>query len=131
MLKVVRSRGAAVLIENQHIGLIKRTREGIAYYVFPGGGIEFGETPQREVFEELGVTIRMKKLLGRIEYNGTQFYYLANIVGGDFGTGKGEEYTNPNRNRGTYEPIWVPVGEFSTLDIRPKEIKEMVPKSYN
>ena len=42
----MRDRGSIVLIENKKVGLIKRIREGSVYYVFPGGGIEEGETPE-------------------------------------------------------------------------------------
>lgn len=41
----MRDRSSVVLIENNKVGLIKRIRDGSVYYVFPGGGIEDGETP--------------------------------------------------------------------------------------
>lgn len=97
--------------ENQKIGLIKRTREGTVYYVFPGGGIKEGETPEeatiREAYEELRAKVTIRELIGKLEYNGTQYFYLAEIMEGEFGTGAGEEFTDLKRNRGTYEPVWV------------------------
>ncbi|GAA0600121.1 NUDIX domain-containing protein [Virgibacillus siamensis] len=122
----MRDRGSVVLIENSKVGLIKRTRNGSVYYVFPGGGIEEGENPEagakREAFEELGVTVNVKECLAKVEFNGTQYFFLAEIIEGTFGTGQGEEYTDENRNRGTYLPVWVDIENLSTLDVKPKEV---------
>lgn len=90
----MRDRGSVVLVENKKVGLIKRVREGITYYVFPGGGIEEGETPEiaakREAFEELGVKVNIKECIAKVVFNGTQYFFLAEIDEGTFGTGKGE-----------------------------------------
>lgn len=55
----MRNRGSVVIVENDKVGLIQRIRDSSVYYVFPGGGIENGETPEegakREAFEELVV----------------------------------------------------------------------------
>jgi 8-oxo-dGTP diphosphatase len=59
----VRNRASVVLIQDKKVGLIKRIREKCIYYVFPGGGIEEGETPEtaakREALEELGVKVNV------------------------------------------------------------------------
>ncbi|MEK5390762.1 NUDIX domain-containing protein [Margalitia sp. FSL K6-0131] len=116
--------------ENQKIGLIKRTREGTVYYVFPGGGIKEGETPEeatiREAYEELGVKVAIRELIGKLEYNGTQYFYLAEMIEGEFGTGAGEEFTDLKRNRGTYEPVWVFIEECAFIDIRPREVIDII-----
>jgi 8-oxo-dGTP diphosphatase len=121
----MRNRSSAILIENDCIGLIKRNRDELEYYVFPGEGIEIGETPEetavREVFEELGVTIRIEELLTMVPYNGTQNFFIAKILAGEFGTGKGEEF-GPERNRGTYLPAWVPIAELDKYEVLPKEV---------
>lgn len=122
----MRNRGSVVLVENQKIGLIKRVRGKLVYYVFPGGGIEDGETPQeaakREAQEELGVTVNINECIAKIEFNGTQYFFLAEIIAGDFGTGKGEEYTDMIRNRGTYLPLWVEINQLASIDVKPKEV---------
>ncbi|MGG0668367.1 NUDIX hydrolase [Sporosarcina koreensis] len=120
-----RNRGSAVVIEDDKVAVIKRCREGEEYYVFPGGGIEDGETPEhatiREAFEELGVQIEVIECLGIVEFNGEQHYFIAKIVGGEFGTGQGEEY-DEIRSHGLYEPIWIQIAALDSLDVRPMRI---------
>ena len=126
----MRHRGATVIIENGRVALIKRTKPHMTYYVFPGGGIESGETPEqaaiRETYEELGVHIRIQRPLIQIEKNGTHYFFLADIIGGKFGTGTGEEYTHTSVQRGTYEPMWININDLHTLDVRPREIADML-----
>lgn len=55
---MMRNRGVAIIVQDGKIALIKRVRDDEVYYVFPGGGIEEGETSEeatkREIYEELG-----------------------------------------------------------------------------
>ena len=48
--------------------------------MFPGGGIEEGETPEeatkREVYEELGVHIKVEHLIAKVKYKGNEYYYV-------------------------------------------------------
>lgn len=124
-----RNRGSSVIIEKDKVAVIKRNLGGEEYYVFPGGGIEVDESPEqatiREAFEELGVHIEIKEHLGIVEFNGKQYYFLAEIVGGEFGTGQGEEY-DESCNRGLYEPKWIPIAELIALDVRPIEIVKII-----
>lgn len=126
----MRNRGSIILIEKGRVALIRRVFEGVTYYVFPGGGIEQGETPEtaagREAFEELGVKVSVKDCFAKLNLNGTQYFFLGEILEGVIGTGNGEEYSNKNRNRGTYEPMWVEMEALSKLDVRPKEVAEKI-----
>ncbi|KWW21718.1 DNA mismatch repair protein MutT [Peribacillus simplex] len=130
----MRNRGSMILMEKDSVALIRRYREGTAYYVFPGGGIEKDETPQtaarREAFEELGLVVKVKECLSVIHYNGVHFFFLGDIEEGVLGKGKGEEYTEENGVRGTYQPLWVKLEDLSTLDVRPKEVAEKVQSLY-
>lgn len=130
----MRNRGSSVIIENNKVALIKRVRAGQEYYVFPGGGIEHGESPEqatiRETFEELGVHVAIKGSLGIVNYNGVQYFFIAEIIGGVFGTGNGEEFGDECMNRGTYEPMCVELEQLSSLDVYPIEIAEKVSSLY-
>ncbi|MDN4606444.1 NUDIX hydrolase [Sporosarcina highlanderae] len=121
----MRNRGTAVIIKEDMVAVIQRIRDGTEYYVFPGGGIEDGESPEeatvREAMEELGVQIEIQTLIGTVNNNGTQHFFLSTIVGGTFGAGKGEEY-EADRNRGIYKPMWIPIDKLEMLDVRPMEI---------
>ncbi|MFC4404068.1 NUDIX hydrolase [Gracilibacillus xinjiangensis] len=122
----MRNRASVVIIENKRVGLIKRMKESNIYYVFPGGGIEDGETPEdgakREALEELGVEVKVNDCMTEVNFNGTQYFFLADIIDGVFGTGQGEEYIDENRDRGIYLPVWVDLDKLSSIDVKPKEV---------
>lgn len=122
----MRDRSSVVIIENEKVVLIQRIRDGSIYYVFPGGGIENGETPEagakREALEELGVEVKVEECILEVEFNGTQYFFLSEIISGTLGTGQGEEYTDKNRDRGTYLPMWVDIESLSSIDVIPNEV---------
>ena len=122
---LMRNRGSVVIIENNRVALIQRNRDGAFYYVFPGGGIERGETPEegakREAYEELGVHVKIHECIAKVAYNGMQYFFLAEIKEGIFGNGQGEEFTDNVQDRGTYLPMWVEISNLSSLDVRPRE----------
>ncbi|MFG3611723.1 NUDIX hydrolase [Rummeliibacillus stabekisii] len=121
----MRDRGSVVILENKKVLLIQRIRDNSIYYVFPGGGIEIGETPKdgakREAFEELGVIVNVNECILEVEYDGTQYFFLSEIISGTLGTGQGEEYTNINRDRGMYLTVWMDIERLSSIDVRPQE----------
>jgi 8-oxo-dGTP diphosphatase len=131
----LRYRSAVVIVENNKVALIKRIRDGSIYYVFPGGGIEDGEAPadgaKREALEELGVEVNVNECISEVEYNGTQYFFLSEIVSGTFGTGLGEEFTDDKRDRGTYLPVWVNINELQSIDVRPKEVALKIQSLFN
>ncbi|GAB6440247.1 MULTISPECIES: NUDIX hydrolase [Bacillus] len=121
---MIRNRGAAIIVQEGKIALIKRIRAGETYYVFPGGGIEEGETPEeatkREIYEELGVHIEVEHLIATVEYKGTEYYFNARIIGGVFGSGKAEEFEL--KDRGRYIPLWLPIHKLEKVNIKPYEV---------
>ncbi len=129
---MTRNRGAAIIVQEGKIALIKRIREDETYYVFPGGGIEEGETPEeatkREAYEELGVHIEVEHLIAEVEYKGTEYYFNAHIIGGVFGSGKAEEFEI--KDRGSYIPLWLPIQELEKVNIKPYEVVGSIGNHY-
>jgi mutator protein MutT len=116
----MRIRAGVVLIENGNVALIERHRAGKHYYVFPGGGVDTGETPEqaaaREMEEETGLRVTVRRKLAEIHFGlSEQIYYLVDRLEGEFGTGKGEEFIDSDPDdptEGIYLPIWMPLEEL-------------------
>src|SRR5512142_3292617 len=110
----MRIRAGIVLIEGDKVALIERHRAGLEYFVFPGGGVDEGESPEqaaiRETMEELGIEVTIKQKVAEVQLGkkSRQIYFLVEQIGGKFGTGTGEEFeADPdNPQRGIYIPIW-------------------------
>jgi 8-oxo-dGTP diphosphatase len=123
-------RAAVVIVENGRVALIERVRDGRTYFVFPGGRVETGESPQqaavREAHEELGVNVELGHLIFVAYRDGRERrYYLASIAGGTFGTGRGKEMmTSGTTAKGTYRPVWVDLSILTELEVRPRELSE-------
>jgi 8-oxo-dGTP diphosphatase len=126
----VRMRAAVVIVENGRVALIERVRDRRTYFVFPGGRVEGGESPrqaaEREAHEELGVRVELGDLISVADRDGReQRDYLASIVGGTFGTGRGTEMMTSGRTaKGTYRPVWVDLTILTELDVRPRALAE-------
>ena len=136
----MRVRAGAVLIEDKKVALIERFRDRNHYYVFPGGGVDNGETPQeaviREMEEETGLNVSVRRKLAEIHFGlSYQIYYLVEKVGGEYGTGTGEEYTDSepdNPTQGIYIPIWMPIAELQEHEnVYPADIADLVVQSMN
>jgi len=134
----MRIRAGVVLIEDGKVALIERHRAGLDYFVFPGGGVDEGETPEqaaiRETMEELGLEVVIKQMLAIIHFGQSdQMYFLVEKVGGEFGAGTGEEFTDADPldpQEGIYIPIWMPIEELLQHEnIYPAQIAELVVKS--
>jgi 8-oxo-dGTP diphosphatase len=122
----MRDRGAAIIIKDSKIALIKRETKEAVYYVFPGGGIEENETPDlatvREIKEELGLDIKTNSLFTVYNYKSIkQYYFICEVLGGDFGTGSGEEFDRIQVNN-RYTPLWIELSKLCTIDIKPKDV---------
>ncbi len=129
-------RAAIILLQDDKIALIERHRAGQHYFTFPGGHVEPGETPEqaavRETKEELGLDVSIQRLLAEIWWHDKpQYYYLVEVAGGEFGTGTGEEMHNPQPEKGSYRPVWMPVQDLLDLPVLPQSLAEMVVKAQS
>ena len=135
----MRVRAGVVLIQNDKVALIERHRAGTDYFVFPGGGMDEGETPEqaavREAMEELGIGVAIKQKISEIQLGqkSRQVYFLVEQVGGEFGTGTGEEYTDSDPDdpeEGIYIPIWMPIEQLPLYNnIYPASVAKLVIRS--
>lgn len=135
----MRVRAGIVLIQGDKVALIERHRAGLDYFVFPGGGVDDGESPEqaaiREAMEELGVEVAIKQKVAeiRLGHKSRQIYFLVELTGGEFGTGIGEEYTNADPEspeEGIYIPIWMQIDQLPLhQNIYPADVAKLVVKS--
>ncbi len=134
----MRDRAGVILIEESKVALIERFRAGTHYFVFPGGGVDAGETPEqaaiRETDEELGLRVAITRRVAEIQIGDSrQYYFLVERTGGKFGTGTGKEMSNLHPNdpdEGIHVPIWMPVNELPRHEnIYPIDIVKLAVKS--
>lgn len=123
-----------VLIENDKVLLIYREKNGNVYYVFPGGGVEAGETNEecliRECREELGIKINIIKQLYEVKGKDfLQHFFLIQRVSGEIGTGDVHEY-DVNRIGGLQRPIFININELEELDVVSRAIVEQLLSDY-
>lgn len=121
-------RAGIVLLTDLGVAAIERVRDGITYYVLPGGQVDEGESvveaAVREAHEELGVLVKIRGLVGVVNFGrSTQHYFWADPVGGEFGTGTGEEMASPAASeRGSYRAVQVERRQLAVRDVRPQSI---------
>ena len=82
---------AIILDEEKRILLCEHTYRKFHPWGLPGGGLEYGESPEcgivREVLEETGFDVRVEKLLhaeSAGEFHHISLIYLCSIVSGSF-----------------------------------------------
>ncbi len=128
-------RAAAIIVQDGAVALIERFKGDETYCLFPGGKVEDGESITeavvREVQEELGVEVAVGRLLAEVTYAGrTQFYFLAEALSGDFGSGQGAEMTGRTpAEHGTYRPVWLPIAKLRETSVYPAGVAELVMSS--
>jgi len=127
------TRAAAILLnEAGEVALIERRRDGLRYFLFPGGGVEPGETAQdaaiREAAEELGLGVTIDRTVAVVAFGGTeQVYLLAHTIGGTFGTGTGDEMSGSDfEGHGSYVPVWMPADRLLDADVRPRAVARLI-----
>lgn len=131
----MRIRAAALIIQDDLIAMIERHRAGRHYFTFPGGGVDAGETPEqavvREVLEELGLYVRVIRLVAHVWFRGNrQDHFLVEKLGGAFGTGQGPEYSGDYHPvHGTYLPLWMKVADLASNPVLPKSIAELAARA--
>lgn len=123
-----------VLVENDKVLLIYREKNDRIYYVFPGGGVEDGETNEecliRECREELGIEINIIKQLYEVKGKDfLQHFFLIERVSGEIGSGDANEY-DINRVGGLQRPVFIDINELVNLEVVSRPIVEQLLSDY-
>lgn len=130
-----KKRAVAIIIKNNEILLMHRFKNGQEYFVFPGGGVEKGESVKdaviREIKEELGLDIKISNLIFKFfnEYNlrSMNYFYLVKEFTGIPKLG-GPEKERMNKNN-QYYPQWKSLNQLKELtNLYPEEAKNRVKK---
>ncbi len=133
---VNRTRATALIIQDEKILLIHRINNGEEYWVFPGGGIEKGETPEeavvREVKEETGLIFfnyeRQDYKIGDDNTNTDNIFFLGKVEDGEIVLGGPEAHQDPKVNQ--YHPQWVQLKKINDLNLYPESIKIIIQKKH-
>ena len=126
-------RAGLILIHEGQVALIERHRDGLEYWIFPGGGVDPGEDLEvaaaREAMEELGllVTVGRRVLELHEEWFGraVQHFFLAEVEDAAFGEMTGPEVDEQSATN-RYRPAWIPLGDVHSLELLPVPAKELL-----
>ncbi len=129
----MRKRASAIIVDNRGILMIHRIKNGVEYYVLPGGGVEEGETIEeaivREIVEETSLNVKEPELLfeqvTNIHNIGEQkdFCFLIKNFSGDVKLGGPEAECMNNDNQ--YHLEWIELDIIKEMNnFLPSETKE-------
>ena len=133
----MRIRVAGIIPMGEGFALMHRTGNKVSgildYHVFPGGGLEEGETLEegvaREVKEEFGIEVKVKEKMYELingEVNREEYFFLCEYISGELGTGNGPEFNNDPKyaDRGNFIPEIIKREDIEKINLLPGEIKE-------
>lgn len=132
-----RHRSAGIVIKDNKLLVIHRINKGDEYWVFPGGGVEKGETPEqttiREINEETTITVVPKKFLYHITWDMGEenFFYLCEYISGEPQLRPDcEELEQMKGGEQVYEPMWIDIEKVSSLKLYQLEIRDLFLNDY-
>lgn len=134
---MLRNRSAGIVIKDGKILLIHRFNKGDEYWVFPGGGVEEGETPEqaavREINEETTINVIPKLFLYHITWDTTEenFFYLCEYVSGEPQLRPDSiEVEEMKKGEQVFEPMWVEIEKLYDLKVYQLEIRDLFLNDY-
>ena len=135
MAEKIGIRPATIVIKDEKVLLVSSKYHDEEFYLFPGGGMEFGETIKeaaaRETFEETGVKVKIKELFHVNEYIYAEDWNKRSVS--MFFIGEVIEISEPTTNDdGKIKEVkWIKLSELDNYDIKQKKIADMLKLSSN
>lgn len=130
-------RAVAILIKDNQVLLMHRTRDGKEFWVFPGGGKEEDESVEeavvREVYEEATIKCTIVKLLYIHIYSDLghkKYYYLCKYESGTPKLGGFNEKETMEKGEQTYKPMWISLVDLPKMLLYPLEIRDWLIQDY-
>lgn len=126
-------RGAAIIIKDEKILLIKRHKLSRDYYIVPGGTMEDDETIEqtmlREIREETSLEVKSTEDTFMIMNRGREsHYFFVDIISGEAQL-SGPECKN-NTIKNNYALEWIPLFQLSEINLVPGKLKEKLITKY-
>jgi len=126
----------ALCIHEGNILVVKRNNYGEEYMIFPGGGIDNGESnfvaAERELFEEttvIGKAIKLVATFPAINGESEQRLILCNYLSGKpLLDPDSEEAKRTDDGKNTYEPLWINIEEWMSSPLVRSGWKDAVSK---
>ncbi|HEY1097145.1 MAG TPA: NUDIX domain-containing protein [Alphaproteobacteria bacterium] len=128
-------RAGGIVIHDDKVLLIHRLRDDLQFYVFPGGGLEQGETIQqgivREIKEETNQDVTVDHILYHHDLidDSDQYFGLCKHVGGGDVKLIGEELDKQSETH-WHRPCWMPMSEIGNLELYPIMIRDWLIADY-
>ena len=121
-------RCGAIIIKGGEILLIKRVKPDRTYWVFPGGGLEEGETIEeglkREVYEETGLNVvsyERRFSFHDFKTNKEEIYFLVEIEDGELKMVGVEKERQSLDNK--YELVWEKISILDNPLVFPPSVR--------
>lgn len=130
----VRISSRVIVSKDGALLMMRRNKYGDEFYALVGGGVDPGETPEqalyREVAEEASIEIANHRLVIIEDAGprfGLQYIYVADYVAGEPALAPDSEELLLNQGgQNLYEPLWLPIDDFATADVRPNELQQLI-----
>ena len=127
----MKPRSVAIIIDQpaRRVLLVHRWRDGLEYFVLPGGKIEEWETPEeaciREAREETGLVISIGPQVASFSNRGRmEYYFPATHFSGKLEVGFPEKSWQTFEN--IYKLEWVPIEQLNSIPLKPPAILPVV-----
>lgn len=132
-----RTSARAIIIDGDRILLVHRVKNGREYYIFPGGGIEPGETlteaTVREAKEETSCDVRFERTVYHVIFdNSTDNYFsICRYIAGTPTLTKDSPEATDLENGEIFVPAWCEIRELARFTVLPIEVRDWFIKDFS